>query len=457
MRSWFLQPTRDMDVINRRQESVSFLSAPQNQDLSHHLVDSFKHIVDISKIIVRIKSMRASVNDWLNFHKTAVYVIRVIELFKIQPDASFLVPNINMNMGNSMNQLLNILDGTIDFELIKTENRLVFREGVNPELDELRDMYSSLDYVLESIGEKELERYPFIDSLRILYLPQIGFEIAIPIPDDPSSSSSSTSLNDNKNVVEAIQGSLSNYQFNYQFHTHTTVYFKNQCTDALDEHYGDIHHRIVDKEFEISLQVIETISQFVPDMLYLINLFAELDCLVSFAKSALEYSMVRPKMTNQNVIYIKNGRHLLQEICVSDVFIPNDTSIANGREGSMKIVTGPNYSGKSVYLKQVGLITFMAHIGSFVPAEAALIGLTDNIFTRIVSNESVSVDKSSFVIDCQQISKMISTSTERSLLLIDEFGKGTLEEGNLVEAYNNGNNNNAPHNNNIKRNILLIY
>jgi DNA mismatch repair protein MSH5 len=160
----------------------------------------------------------------------------------------------------------------------------------------------------------------------------------------------------------------------------------------------------------------------------------------------LEFNYSCPSITEENVLYISNGRHPLQELCVESSFIPNDTAMAygkyflivslcnttgKGREGTAKLLTGPNFSGKSVFLKQVALITFMAHIGCFVPASAALIGITDKIYTRIHSRESISTGLSSFMIDLQQIVNMLNNATGRSLLIIDEFGKGTAHNGIL--------------------------
>jgi DNA mismatch repair protein MSH5 len=159
------------------------------------------------------------------------------------------------------------------------------------------------------------------------------------------------------------------------------------------------------------------------------------------------YNLSRPSISEQNVLKIKGGRHLLQELTVS-AFIANDTFIVGGNgtersesaarhspqseaanpqlEGpSMILMTGPNYSGKSVYLKQVAMITYMAHIGCFVPAEAATIGLTDKILTRIATRESVSRIQSAFMIDLQQTALALTMATHRSLVIIDEFGKGT--------------------------------
>lgn len=178
------------------------------------------------------------------------------------------------------------------------------------------------------------------------------------------------------------------------------------------------------------------------------NLCGELDSLIALAVGARKYKYVPPQMTKANVIQVKGGRHPLQELTVPS-YIANDCSIAGGvGEGddeenashqystpevvqqsvetpSTLILTGPNYSGKSVYLKQNALIVYMAHIGSFVPAEKAVIGITDKILTRIATRESVSRRQSTFMIDLQQIALAMALSTRRSLVIIDEFGKGT--------------------------------
>jgi DNA mismatch repair protein MSH5 len=176
------------------------------------------------------------------------------------------------------------------------------------------------------------------------------------------------------------------------------------------------------------------------------DLCGELDCLVALALGARKYQFSRPQMTTSNVIRIEAGRHPLQELTVP-VYILNDCFVAGGtgddenaspglgsqasavqesiESPNVLMMTGPNYSGKSVYLKQNALIVYMAHIGSFVPAEKATIGLTDKILTRIASRESVSRNQSAFMIDLQQVALIMTLATERTLVVIDEFGKGT--------------------------------
>jgi DNA mismatch repair protein MSH5 len=149
---------------------------------------------------------------------------------------------------------------------------------------------------------------------------------------------------------------------------------------------------------------------------------SSLDAIISLGTIAFEYDFIKPEIVNESVIVIKGGRHPLQCISV-DNFVPNDTYIAADK--NIAIITGPNSSGKSVYLKQVGLLVYLAHLGSFLPAERAIIGVTDIILTRITALESVSSPQSAFSLDLCQISKIIRTHTPRTLCLIDEFGKGT--------------------------------
>jgi len=184
----------------------------------------------------------------------------------------------------------------------------------------------------------------------------------------------------------------------------------------------------------------EEVSKFTAILLAVNDDLAELDCLLSLAKVTFERVWVRPKIVPQNTIQIIGGRHPLVEGCVEN-YVPNDTHlVANSssppprkkRKGTechignpMIVLTGANYSGKSVYLKQVAIIVILAQLGSFVPAEEAQIGIHDAVFTRVSTTESASQSSSAFMIDLQRISFMLRNCTARSILLIDEFGKGT--------------------------------
>ena len=154
------------------------------------------------------------------------------------------------------------------------------------------------------------------------------------------------------------------------------------------------------------------------------SLTAELDCLCALATLASEYNYCCPRMQDSGATEIKNGRHPLQELCVENTFVPNDAKLS-GEHGQLHVVTGPNFSGKSVYLKQIGLITYMAHIGSFVPADTATVTLADRIFSAMSTLEATETLTSTFAQDARLVSAIVRHATGKSLCLIDEFGAGT--------------------------------
>lgn len=207
-----------------------------------------------------------------------------------------------------------------------------------------------------------------------------------------------------------------------------------------------------DKEIEIVHELGVQILEHEQALITASELCGELDSLLALARGAEKYKLTAPRMADTNVIEIREGRHILQELVVPS-FITNDTCLlgGTGRETdhssamggdptgdspSIMVMTGPNHSGKSVYLKQVAVIVYLAHIGSFVPAEQACVGLTDRLLTRITTRESVSRNESAFAIDLKQAAFSINFATRRSLILIDEFGKGTntMDGAGLVTA-----------------------
>ena len=196
----------------------------------------------------------------------------------------------------------------------------------------------------------------------------------------------------------------------------------------LDEELGDIYSKMVDVEIELIQVLKERIVPFKSEIITFYEACCEIDCILSLCTAAKKYSLKRPFVEAQGKspqdstrLEAKNARHIMQEIVV-DSFIPNDFSIENFRQ---TILTGPNCSGKSVYLKQIGIICILAQIGSFIPASSASLSVVDAIFTRMRTKETVSLGCSSFQIELNQVLQAITQATKKSLILIDEFGKGT--------------------------------
>eukprot|EP01026_Neomeris_dumetosa_P069295 TRINITY_DN68390_c0_g1_i5.p1 TRINITY_DN68390_c0_g1~~TRINITY_DN68390_c0_g1_i5.p1 ORF type:complete len:389 (+),score=36.89 TRINITY_DN68390_c0_g1_i5:144-1169(+) len=179
-------------------------------------------------------------------------------------------------------------------------------------------------------------------------------------------------------------------------------------------------------EGNICTELIRRLEAFGVQLHMACAMAGELDCIIAMADMARENNYCKPTLTKENLIIIKQGRHPLTELLVKN-YIPNDT-IIYPEESRIHIITGPNLSGKSCYAKQVALIVYLAHIGSYVPADEAMIGITDRIFTRLNSVDSSNNTASSFLTDLTQISSMLRMATSRSLLIVDEFGKGTLAE-----------------------------
>jgi len=318
------------------------------------------------------------------------------------------------------------IDEMIDWSESKLNGgRVTIRSDIDEELDDYREQYASMESQLCSLAEKISPEAPYqsLPGFSINYFPQIGYLCAIPFPSQSGSVDPST---------------LEDWEF--QFSTDTEEHYKNELMRDLDHHYGDLATAIDDREIELLHLLEEEVSKFTAILLAVNDDLAELDCLLSLAKVTFERVWVRPKIVQQNTIQIIAGRHPLVEGCVEN-YVPNDTHlVANSssppprkkRKGTechignpMIVLTGANYSGKSVYLKQVAIIVILAQLGSFVPAEEAQIGIHDAVFTRVSTTESASQSSSAFMIDLQRISFMLRNCTARSILLIDEFGKGT--------------------------------
>ena len=210
--------------------------------------------------------------------------------------------------------------------------------------------------------------------------------------------------------------------FSFVYKQSGVHYFKHAIVEELDSGIGDIKSEIADRQRYLLLQLEDVLLGAEEQLQQLCIAISTLDALISLGALAVEQNLTPPEMTAECGVLIKNGRHLLQELTV-DNFVPNDTFLSS--EKNVALITGPNTSGKSVYMKQVALIVYLAHIGSFVPCERARIGLTDRILTRISSTETVSAPQSAFALDLQQVSRMLRSHTRRSLCIIDEFGKGT--------------------------------
>lgn len=209
----------------------------------------------------------------------------------------------------------------------------------------------------------------------------------------------------------------------YVFTTSDNYYFKTDLCREFDEKYGHLFASICEKEKRICNRLIRYIRENLADIQEVCKLCAKLDCMIAFAELATQRNYTRPKISQTKKIHINEGRHPLLEI--DKHFAPNDTTMSFEDKDIVTILNSPNASGKSVYLRQVALIAFMTHIGCYVPATSATISILNGIHSKICSSEAVFLGKSAFLYDLQQTALLLRTSGKNSLIVLDEFGKGT--------------------------------
>ncbi|KAJ3163330.1 MutS protein msh5 [Geranomyces variabilis] len=410
LKQWMMRPCMDITVIEERHAAVGFFLRPEIRYETDQLRACMTHIKNIPRIMARMRT-HITIPEWEVLLKFAFHALKIhamIHDFGAHHEIPLFQRVAETFTGDELKQIGHIITNMVDFDSSLSEARLVVKPHVDDELDEMKRTYHGLDDLLSQVAHdiSATMSREFATSLNVIYFPQLGYLITVPLR---------VGMTEQKDFD--IEGLI------FQFCTSNTVYYKSDRMFELDETIGDIHSIIVDREIELMQRLQETILAYRGSLIQIAEVCAELDCILSLAEAARKYDYTRPEMTEESVLEIVKGRHPLQELS-ADVFVPNDTSM--GPFGPrMILLTGANSSGKSVYLKQIALITLMAQIGSFVPAEHAVVGITDKILTRIHTRESVSRRQSSFMIDLNQVSNAIKSAGERSLVLLDEFGKGT--------------------------------
>ncbi|XP_065829272.1 mutS protein homolog 5-like isoform X2 [Oscarella lobularis] len=407
LKTWFMRPSRDLALLTQRFDAVDFLSSPRNSEIVASLRDSLKHVSNVLRILTRMVSAHVTIADWKSLYKTAYNSTYIGATCKSLPQEIEIFRKIGEVFTEDLQEIAGLIDKIVDFEESRAQHRFVVKLGVDEELDRKKDTYSQLPDLMTKVAEEELAKLDgAIKECNVLYFPQVGYILAIPC------TAAEKEANDHQ-----IPG------LEFVYWANDFAHYKSARTKELDATLGDTQNEIRDYEHSIMRKLESTILEHTEVLFDVVEYAADLDCLMALAMTARENNFVKPDCTAENVIRVERGRHPLQELCTNP-FVPNDVVVEPNSQ-RMKILTGPNASGKSVYLKQVALIVYMAHVGSFVPADSALIGLTDRIFTRIHSRESVSVGLSTFMIDLNQTAVALQSATESSLVLIDEFGKGT--------------------------------
>ncbi|XP_064217294.1 mutS protein homolog 5 isoform X4 [Aotus nancymaae] len=408
LRLWFTRPTHDLGELNSRLDVIQFFLLPQNLDMAQMLHRLLGHIRNVPLILKRMKLSHTKVSDWQVLYKTVYSALGLRDACRSLPQSIQLFRDIAQEFSDDLHHIASLIGKVVDFEGSLAENRFTVLPNIDPEIDDKKRRLMGLPNFLTEVARKELENLDSrIPSCSVIYIPLIGFLLCIPRL---------------SSMVEASDFEIDGLDF--MFLSEEKLHYRSARTKELDALLGDLHCEIRDQEMLLMYQLQCQVLARAAVLTRVLDLASRLDVLLALASAARDYGYSRPRYSPQVLgVRIQNGRHPLMELCAR-TFVPNSTE-CGGDKGRVKVITGPNSSGKSIYLKQVGLIVFMALVGSFVPAEEAEIGAVDAIFTRIHSCESISLGLSTFMIDLNQVAKAVNNATAQSLVLIDEFGKGT--------------------------------
>jgi len=399
LKKWVSLPLLKLEQIHNRLEAVDEFY--QNENLRNQIGEELKQIGDLERIISKICTGRANPRDVINL-KLSLKRIPVIKDI-LRNVKSVALQRIRDNLIGLTYIVDKIESMLVDDPPLNIADGGVIKPGFNAELDELRNLSTSGKDYLAQLQARERERTQ-IPSLKVAYNKVFGYYIEI------------SNAHKNKVPQDYIR-------------KQTLVNAERYITPELKQYEEKIlnaEERIYQLESEFFNELRITISDEAEKIQKNAQLIAALDCFLSFAEVAIENNYVKPEVNDDDVIIIKNGRHPVVEkiLPYGEKFTPNDTYLDNSTQQIM-IITGPNMSGKSVYLRQVGLIVLLAQIGSFVPAESARIGIVDKIFTRVGASDNLAAGESTFLVEMHETANIVNNATPRSLILLDEVGRGT--------------------------------
>ena len=399
LRRWMVFPLKDVKPINERLDVVDYLF--REPDFRECINEQFHRIGDLERIISKVAVGRVSPREVVQL-KNALMAIQPVKTACLYAKSDTL-----KRIGEQLN-LCESLRDRIEKEIQPDPPQLVNKGdvialGYNQELDDLRSIRDNGKQYLLEIQEKEIAQTG-ITSLKIGFNNVFGYYLEV--------------RNTFKDKVPE----------NW-IRKQTLAQAERYITPELKEYEEKIlgaDEKILALETQLYMELIQDMQEFIPQIQINANLIAQLDCLLSFMKVSQLQRYVRPVVDDSEVLDIKQGRHPVIEtqLPIGEQYVPNDVLLDTEHQQIM-MITGPNMAGKSALLRQTALIVLLAQIGCFVPAERALIGMVDKIFTRVGASDNISLGESTFMVEMTEASNILNNVTPRSLVLFDELGRGT--------------------------------
>lgn len=399
LRKWIMRPLKRLKPIQERLNAVEVLF--NQHEIRNQLREELEQVDDMERLISRICVGRSNARDLVK-----------LKLSLIQ------IPRIKSQIASIDDTLLKSISSRLKF-LIELQERIhaalndeapaglrdggMIRNGFNNELDELRDIAQNGKKYIARIKDELVKEYG-ISSLKIGYNKVFGYYIE---------------------VTNAHKEKVPDTFIRKQTLVNAERYITPELKE-IEEKILSAEERSKTLEFELFEELRIYVAEFADDIQQIAQAIAELDCLQSFAEVAFRNNYCKPEVRDSEVIEIKKGRHPVveQSLPLGEPFIPNDISLDN-KENQILIITGPNMAGKSIILRQTGLIVLLAQVGSFVPAESAVIGMVDKIFTRVGASDNLAAGESTFLVEMNEAANILNNATPHSLILLDEVGRGT--------------------------------
>ncbi len=403
LKKWINQPVKSIYEINNRLDAVEeLLDKPQSRIQLSSLLE---RVYDLERLSMRLSNNNANPRDFLAI-KDSLLLLPNFEAILKNFDAKY-INCLNKDMSNLV-EFASIIERSIKDEApLAIKEGGIIKDGVNGDLDYYRSLLTGGEQWLSDFENSEKEKTG-IRNLRVGYSKTFGY------------------------FIEITNSNLSSVPSNY-IRRQTLTNAERYITEELKKHETDVlsaQYKATELEYKLFSDLREYAKEFVENIRELANLFSRIDVLLSFANTAVESNYVRPEVVESEDLYIKDGRHpVVEKILPLGKYVANDlrlcANISNTTDTQFMILTGPNMAGKSTYMRQNALIAIMAQIGSFVPASCARIGVIDKIFTRVGAVDDLSLGQSTFMVEMSETAYILNSATEKSLILLDEIGRGT--------------------------------
>ncbi len=405
LRNWLGHPLLELAVLNQRHEAVACFH--QNSLARQKVISLLSDIADLERLVNRVSSSRIMPRELITLRSS----LEKVPGLKMAMADGEAVDWLSAEL-KPCPDIVDLISRAIADEPGDLEQGGVIREGFSPELDEIRRNSRQAKQYLAGLEQRERQRTG-IKSLKVGYNRVFGY------------------------YIEVSRSNLSLVPSDY-IRKQTLAEAERFFTPELKEYESLIlnaQEKIANLEAAIFRQLCQQISAAGEQILATARAIAQIDALSSLAEVAVRYGYVQPTLTNEDVIDIKGGRHPIVEQSIGiDNFIPNDAYLCNN-DNQLIILTGPNMSGKSTYLRQVALIILLAQIGSFVPADSANVGIVDRIFTRIGAQEDLAAGQSTFMVEMTEAANILNNATPSSFIILDEIGRGTSTYDGLSIAW----------------------